>query len=84
MKRLPAIINSPNDHLHYRYIKLTNQLDCLLVKDPEAKMSAAVMNVGSASFNDPKTHQGLAHFLEHILFIVQRNIICQKIQGFRE
>jgi len=69
MKRLPAIIKSPNDSLHYRAIRLTNELDCLLVRDPEAKLSAAVMNVGSGSFNDPRSHHGLAHFLEHMLFM---------------
>lgn len=69
MRRLPAIVKSPSDSLTYRAIKLPNDLDCILVQDPEAKLSAAVMNVGSGSFNDPKSHQGIAHFLEHMLFM---------------
>lgn len=69
MKALPTVIKSPNDTLQYRALQLPNHLDCLLIHDPEAKLCAAVMNVGSGSFNDPESHQGLAHFLEHMLFM---------------
>lgn len=69
MKRLSPVVKSPNDPLTYRAISLPNGLECLLIYDPEAKLSATVMNVGSGSFNDPKSHMGLAHFLEHMLFM---------------
>ena len=69
MEKLPKIIKSPNDPLKYRAIRLANDLDCILVYDPEAKLSSAVMNVGCGSFNDPKEYQGLTHLLEHMLFM---------------
>ena len=70
MKRLAKVIKSPNDKNLYRVIQLgSNQLKCLLIKDSETKKSAAAMNVGIGSLQDPIDYQGLAHFLEHMLFM---------------
>ena len=60
---------SPNDFKQYKAITLTNGLRVLLIHNKEAKKSAAALAVNAGHFNDPKERQGLAHFLEHMLFL---------------
>lgn len=60
---------SPNDRRGYRYLTLNNQLRVLLVSDPDTDKSAAALSVYRGSFHEPDSHPGLAHFLEHMLFI---------------
>ena len=60
---------SPNDRRDYRYLTLDNQLKVLLVSDPETDKSAAALSVYRGSFHEPDSRPGLAHFLEHMLFI---------------
>ena len=57
------------DKRSYRYIKLENNLKCLLVHDTESQVSAASLHVASGNLNDPPEAQGLAHFCEHMLFL---------------
>lgn len=60
---------SPYDERDYRILELENGLTALLVSDPEADKAAASMNVRVGSAQDPEDIQGLAHFLEHMLFL---------------
>ncbi len=60
---------SPNDSNQYRYLTLSNGLRVLLTHSPEAKKSAASLAVNVGHFDDPMDRQGLAHFLEHMLFL---------------
>ncbi len=60
---------SPHDSRDYRVLRLDNGLTALLVSDPEADRAAASMNVGVGSAQDPDDLAGLAHFLEHMLFL---------------
>ncbi|EPC01810.1 hypothetical protein L861_21530 [Litchfieldella anticariensis FP35 = DSM 16096] len=60
---------SPHDNRDYRILTLDNGLSVLLVSDPEADMAAASMNVGVGSAYDPSDLAGLAHFVEHMLFL---------------
>ncbi|MGR2738329.1 insulinase family protein [Billgrantia sp. Q4P2] len=60
---------SPHDSRDYRVLLLDNGLTALLVSDPEADRAAASMNVGVGSAQDPDDLAGLAHFLEHMLFL---------------
>jgi hypothetical protein len=60
---------SPNDAREYRYLTLPNQLRVLLVSDSATDKSAAALSVYRGSFHEPDTRPGLAHFLEHMLFI---------------
>ncbi|MDQ7734303.1 insulinase family protein [Halomonas sp. SpR1] len=62
-------ITSPYDSRDYRVLTLENGLNALLVSDPEADKAAASMNVRVGSAQDPEDLQGLAHFLEHMLFL---------------
>tara|TARA_R110001606_G_scaffold74444_1_gene172434 strand:+ start:10048 stop:13065 length:3018 start_codon:yes stop_codon:yes gene_type:complete len=67
------IINIPNKSLtdknDYHLITLTNNLKVLLVSDPQAERFAASLSVNVGNFQDPDNQQGLAHFLEHMLFL---------------
>ncbi|MGF1682537.1 insulinase family protein [Photobacterium minamisatsumaniensis] len=60
---------SPNDLKQYRYLTLPNELKVLLVHDADAPRSAAALTVNVGHFNDPLDRQGMAHFLEHMLFL---------------
>jgi insulysin len=51
---------------------LPNKLNCLLVSDPDADKSAASLDVKVGSALDPKPLYGIAHFLEHMLFLGTR------------
>ncbi|MDW6001461.1 insulinase family protein [Vibrio mangrovi] len=60
---------SPNDTNSYRYITLPNQLRVLLICDQNAQKSAAALAINVGHFDDPADREGLAHFLEHMLFL---------------
>ena len=64
-----AIRTSELDTRDYRYLELPNRMRVLLVSDPETDKAAASLAVRAGSGNNPKTRQGLAHFLEHMLFL---------------
>lgn len=53
----------------YRALTLENQLKVLLISDPTSDRAAASMDVAIGSNHDPETFPGLAHFLEHMLFL---------------
>ena len=61
--------NAAVDRRTYRAIELKNGLQALLIHDPRAKKSAAALDIRVGSLADPAPHQGLAHFLEHMLFL---------------
>jgi insulysin len=48
---------------------LGNGLQVLLIHDPEVDRSAAALSVGVGHLYDPLEKQGLAHYLEHMLFL---------------
>ncbi len=64
-----SIEKSAMDTREYRHITLPNQLQCILVSDPETEKSSACCDVLVGSMCDPKDVPGLAHFLEHMLFL---------------
>jgi secreted Zn-dependent insulinase-like peptidase len=63
------VIVSPADQRAYRYLELPNRLRVLLVSDPAADKAAAALDVNVGSRQDPADRAGLAHFLEHMLFL---------------
>ncbi|MEP2652613.1 MAG: insulinase family protein [Paraglaciecola sp.] len=63
------IVKSPNDNREYDSIVLDNELQILLVSDPDIEKSAVALSVAVGSFQEPKEFGGLAHYLEHMLFM---------------
>jgi len=60
---------SETDTRSYRALVLPNALQVILVSDPQTDMAAASLSVAAGSGADPKDRAGLAHFLEHMLFL---------------
>ncbi len=50
-------------------ICLTNGLKCYLISDPKVIESAVAFSMSVGSWSDPKDHPGMAHFVEHLLFM---------------
>ncbi len=63
------IVQSPADKREYSYYQLDNGLKVLLVTDSKAKKASAALSVDVGSGDDPIERQGIAHFLEHMLFL---------------
>ena len=60
---------SPNDFKKYQSLTLDNGLRVLLIHNEDTDKCAAALAVNAGHFNDPQDRQGLAHFLEHMLFL---------------
>lgn len=63
---------SPNDQRAYEAIELSNGIKLLFVHDSKAEKSACSISVGVGSLKDGDRSFGLAHFLEHMLFMGSR------------
>ncbi|EAS04318.1 insulysin, insulin-degrading enzyme (macronuclear) [Tetrahymena thermophila SB210] len=65
-----TIVKPQNDEKKYKYIRLKkNKLEIVFVQDFHEGKSAAAANVNAGCLQDPLHRQGLAHFLEHMLFL---------------
>ncbi|MEE4277618.1 MAG: insulinase family protein [Halieaceae bacterium] len=64
-----APVQSPNDDFSYRLLTLDNGLKALLVSNPDTPKAAASLDVQVGSGDNPRDRGGLAHFLEHMLFL---------------
>jgi len=62
-------IKSASDDYQYRLLTLPNKMEVLLISDPKTVKAAASLDVGVGSGNNPEGRAGLAHFLEHMLFL---------------
>ncbi len=63
------VIKSENDKRQYEYLVLPNRMRVLLASDPQADKAAAAMSIAAGSTSNPPGREGLAHFLEHMLFM---------------
>lgn len=61
-----TIRKSEKDPRQYQAIRLANDMVVLLVSDPQAVKSLSALVVPVGSLEDPETHPGLAHYLEHM------------------
>ena len=59
----------PLDKSESRTLILENGLKVYLISDPSFNVSAASVAVEVGSLDNPKEREGLAHFLEHMLFL---------------
>ena len=57
------------DKRETKTFSLENGLDVLLISDPDVHRSAVALSVGVGHLHDPVEKQGLAHYLEHMLFL---------------
>ena len=73
--RVNEIIKPASDRRQYRALILPNHLRVLLISDPETDKAAAGMAVHVGSMTDPWARQGLAHFLEHVLFLSTEKVL---------
>ncbi len=60
---------SPNDHRSYQAFQLENQMQVLVISDPETTQAAASLAVRIGAGDDPPDRAGLSHYLEHMLFL---------------
>ena len=65
----PSVIISANDNRQYDTFTLPNSVEVMLVSDPDAEKSAAALSVSVGLLHDPMSQQGMAHYLEHMLFL---------------
>lgn len=66
--KLP-ILNPTLADRKIRKLRLSNGLEALLISDPNTPQSGGVLSVEVGSWSDPDEYPGLAHFLEHMLFL---------------
>lgn len=63
------VYSPKNDKLTYNTTTLKNNLRIFFVETKESNISSATMYVGVGSRDNPKDLDGLAHYLEHMLFM---------------
>ncbi len=68
-----TIRKSEKDTRQYQAITLDNKMVVLLVSDPQAVKSLSALVVPLGSLEDPDSHPGLAHFLEHMTLMGSKN-----------
>ena len=63
------------DDRSYRVIALPNKLEALLVHDPDTDKASASLNVNVGSFSDEDDMPGMAHAVEHALFMGTKKVL---------
>ena len=64
------------DDRSYRVIRLPNELEALLIHDPDTDKASAAMDVNVGSFSDEEDMPGMAHAVEHALFMGTKKVSC--------
>ena len=64
-----SLMKHPLDKSQSKTIVLDNELKVYLLSDPDFNVSAASLAVDVGSLENPDNRLGLAHFLEHMLFL---------------
>lgn len=54
------------------FIELPNGFQALVISNPDLKTSSGAVSLGVGSWEDPKEYPGMAHFVEHLLFLGSR------------
>lgn len=67
VERVTDQLETPSlDDRTYRVIRLPNQLEALLVHDPETDKASAAIDVNVGNFSDEYDMPGMAHAVEHV------------------
>ncbi|RMZ82427.1 hypothetical protein DV737_g2137, partial [Chaetothyriales sp. CBS 132003] len=70
VKHITDTLEKPEtDDRSYRVIELPNKLEALLVHDPNTDKASASLNVNVGNFADDEAMPGMAHAVEHLLFM---------------
>lgn len=69
------------DDRSYRVIRLPNQLEALLIHDPETDKASAAMDVNVGAFSDAEDMPGIAHAVEHLLFMGTEKVREASMKG---
>jgi insulysin len=70
IERITELLDKPElDDRSYRVIRLPNKLEALLVHDPDTDKASAAVNVNVGNFSDADDMPGMAHAVEHLLFM---------------
>lgn len=70
IERITENLEKPElDDRSYRVIRLANKLEALLVHDPDSDKASAAVNVNVGNFSDDDDMPGMAHAVEHLLFM---------------
>lgn len=73
--RITECLEKPElDDRSYRVIRLPNQLEALLVHDPDTDKASAAVNVNVGNFSDEDDMPGMAHAVEHLLFMGTKKV----------
>jgi insulysin len=83
VERLTDRLETPSlDDRSYRVIKLLNQLEVLLVHDADTDKASAAMDVNVGNFSDEEDLPGLAHAVEHMLFMGTKKVCVFTSRGW--
>ena len=66
---IDTIKKSDSDTWNYRGLELENGILCVLISHPGIDKAAAALDVRIGAYADPNEVPGVAHFLEHMLFM---------------
>lgn len=70
VRRITDDLEKPDlDDRSYRVIELANKLEALLVHDPQTDKASASLCVNVGNFSDDDDMPGMAHAVEHLLFM---------------
>ncbi len=70
VRRIAEELEKPElDDRSYRVIELPNKLEALVVHDPQTDKASASLNVNVGNFSDDDDMPGMAHAVEHLLFM---------------
>lgn len=76
VERIADSLEAPElDDRSYRVIRLPNNLEALLVHDPDTDKASASVNVNVGSFSDADDMPGMAHAVEHLLFMGTQKVM---------
>lgn len=75
VERLTDRLETPSlDDRKYRVVRLPNQLEVLLVHDADTDKASAAMDVNVGNFSDEEDMPGMAHAVEHLLFMGTKKV----------
>ena len=75
VRRITDALEKPDlDDRSYRVVSLPNKLEALLVHDPETDKASASLNVNIGNFADDEDMPGMAHAVEHLLFMGTKKV----------